>query len=89
LAEKARGAGFIWLVAEQGGAMVGDSYSIRLPVPPIYAATLGLPGLIMDDFTVMPTAPTWHCWLRLKPRCGRRGQRHLRCTRPKWKKAQA
>ncbi|MEL6619803.1 MAG: hypothetical protein AAFP16_13065 [Pseudomonadota bacterium] len=46
-----------WLVAEDGGAVVGVAHTILLPVPPIYAGAFGPPGLIMEDCTVSPEAP--------------------------------
>ena len=41
-----------WHVAEVSGEIVGVSRAMILPIPPIYAGLLGLPGLILDDFAV-------------------------------------
>jgi len=46
-----------WLVAEADDRMVGCAHSIILPVPPIYAAPFGPPGLIMEDCCVSSAAP--------------------------------
>jgi len=46
-----------WLIAEAGGRLAGVTHSILLPVPPIYAGELGLPGLIMEDCFIAPGAP--------------------------------
>ncbi len=46
-----------WLVAQAGQAIVGVTHSILLPVPPIYAAAFGPPGLIMEDCHVATGAP--------------------------------
>ncbi|NNE87870.1 MAG: hypothetical protein HKN27_07315 [Silicimonas sp.] len=46
-----------WLVAEDGGEIIGLTYSILLPVPPINAGVHGAPGLIMEDCTLAPSAP--------------------------------
>jgi hypothetical protein len=45
-----------WLVAEEGGTLVGVTHSMLLPIPPIYAGELGPPGLIMEDSFVSPDA---------------------------------
>ncbi len=46
-----------WLIAEVDGHLVGCTHSIILPVPPIYAAPFGPPGLIMEDCCVSSAAP--------------------------------
>ncbi|MFV0513368.1 MAG: hypothetical protein ACK5MY_07010 [Jhaorihella sp.] len=46
-----------WLVAEDGGRLVGVTHSIMLPVPPIYAGEFGRPGLLMEDCFITPGAP--------------------------------
>ncbi|WP_299919165.1 hypothetical protein [uncultured Roseobacter sp.] len=46
-----------WLLAEDGGDIVGVSHTILLPVPPIYAGEFGPPGLIMEDCFVVENAP--------------------------------
>ena len=46
----------LWHVAEASGQVVGVSRAMMLPIPPIYAGLLGLPGLILDDFAVADVA---------------------------------
>lgn len=46
-----------WLLAQADGEIVGITHSIILPVPPIYAGELGVPGLIMEDCFVSDNAP--------------------------------
>lgn len=47
----------IWLLAEAVGRPVGLAQAMLLPVPPIYAAALGPPGLLLDDCFVTEAAP--------------------------------
>lgn len=47
-----------WLVAEENGALLGLTHSLLLPVPPTYAGEFGPPGLIMEDSTLAPNAPS-------------------------------
>ena len=47
----------IWQVAEDGGRIVGVIHSMLLPVPPIYAGTDGMPGLILPDSVAAADAP--------------------------------
>jgi len=47
-----------WLVAEAAGQLVGAAHVIRVPVPPIYAAPFGAPGLVMEDSAVASDAPS-------------------------------
>jgi hypothetical protein len=46
----------LWQVAEASGRIVGVSRAMMLPIPPVYAGLLGLPGLILDDFAVADDA---------------------------------
>lgn len=46
-----------WLLAEDGGELLGAVHSFLLPVPPIYAGALGSPGLILQDAALVPNAP--------------------------------
>lgn len=45
-----------WLVAEQGGKLVGLAHTLRLPVPPIYAGEWGDPGLLQPETFVTDDA---------------------------------
>ncbi len=47
-----------WLLAETDGRSVGVAHTILLPVPPIYAAELGAPGLLMEDCCLADDAPS-------------------------------
>ncbi|MBX2806956.1 MAG: hypothetical protein KTR19_13360 [Hyphomicrobiales bacterium] len=47
----------IWLVAEFAGRAVGVAHSMLLPVPPIYTAEYGEPGLVLDDSFTTADAP--------------------------------
>jgi len=63
----------LWLLAEASGRIVGMAHAMFLPVPPIYRAAGGLPGLILDDCFTVADAPagTMEALLRAKPSCGR------------------
>src|SRR4051794_23130372 len=39
----------LWLVAEHAGRIVGVAHAMMVPVPPIYDAAAGDPGLLLDD----------------------------------------
>ena len=47
-----------WHVADDGGQITGVIHAMLLPVPPIYAGTLGEPGLILPDSFVSVDAPS-------------------------------
>jgi GNAT superfamily N-acetyltransferase len=47
-----------WLVAEAAGRLVGLTHSMKVPVPPIYAADAGPPGLLLDDCFTTEDAPS-------------------------------
>jgi hypothetical protein len=47
----------LWLLAEASGRIVGMAHAMFLPVPPIYRAAGGLPGLILDDCFTVADAP--------------------------------
>lgn len=46
-----------WLVAMDGDRLVGVIHAMHLPVPPIYAAQGGDPGLILPETFATPDAP--------------------------------
>lgn len=46
-----------WHVSEEADRVTGVIHSMLLPVPPIYAGSLGDPGLILPDSYVAPNAP--------------------------------
>ncbi|TMI98277.1 MAG: GNAT family N-acetyltransferase [Alphaproteobacteria bacterium] len=48
----------LWLVAENAGRIVGVSHAMIVPVPPIYDAAAGVPGLLFDDCFTSPDAPS-------------------------------
>jgi hypothetical protein len=48
----------LWLVAEQSSRIVGIAHAMIVPVPPIYDAAAGLPGLLLDDCFTSPDAPS-------------------------------
>ena len=47
-----------WLVAEQAGRLVGHAHATIVPVPPIYDAVAGSPGVLLDDCFVADDAPS-------------------------------
>ncbi len=47
-----------WHVADDGGQITGVIHAMLLPVPPIYAGSLGEPGLILPDSFVAADAPS-------------------------------
>lgn len=49
--------GAIWFVAEIAGRPVGMTRAMMLPVPPIYAAALGPPALLLDECHIAADAP--------------------------------
>jgi hypothetical protein len=48
----------LWLVAGHSGRIVGVSHAILVPVPPIYDAAAGPPGLFLDDCFTSADAPS-------------------------------
>jgi len=48
----------MWLVAEQASRIVGVAHAMTVPVPPIYDAAAGLPGLLLDDCFTSADAPS-------------------------------
>jgi hypothetical protein len=47
----------LWFVAEHAGQVVGATHAMLVPVPPIYDAAAGSPGLLLDDCFVSAGAP--------------------------------
>jgi predicted N-acetyltransferase YhbS len=45
-----------WFVAEHAGQVVGATHAMLVPVPPIYDALAGSPGLLLDDCFVSAEA---------------------------------
>ncbi|MEO1018415.1 MAG: hypothetical protein AAFY56_12090 [Pseudomonadota bacterium] len=48
----------LWLLAEASGRTVGMTHTMMVPVPPIYEALSGPPGLILDDCFTTDDAPS-------------------------------
>jgi hypothetical protein len=48
----------LWLVAEHSSRIVGIAHAMIVPVPPIYDAAAGLPGLLLDDCFTSAEAPS-------------------------------
>ena len=46
-----------WLVAEGRGSLAAVMHTMLLPVPPIYAGSFGMPGLLLPDSFVAEDAP--------------------------------
>lgn len=48
----------LWFIAEHAGRIVGVTHAMLVPVPPIYDAAAGAPGLLLDDCFILPDAPS-------------------------------
>lgn len=57
LAGRDAATGAFWFVAEMDGRPVGMTRAMMLPVPPIYAAALGPPALLLDECHIVADAP--------------------------------